>query len=51
MAQMEASRQNLRVVSVVKRSCGNSVAFESVRVIEVKDLLNSRLSTKSLAPG
>jgi len=48
---MDASRLNLRVASVVKRSYGDSIAFESVHVIEVKDLLNSRLSAKSFAAG
>jgi len=51
MAEVEANDWTRRVVSVVKRSCGDDFAFKSVRVIEIKDLLGSHLSSKSSAPG
>ena len=51
----EAEADNLShrvdVAVAIKRSCGDNFAFESVDVIQVKDLFSSRLSSESSSPG
>jgi len=54
MAQAEPNSWNDRVAAVVKQSSDydfDDFQPESVHVIEVKDLLSSRVSSKSTAPG
>jgi len=51
MASKEANNWTRRVASVVKKSCGVNCVLESVCIIEVKDLLSTRLSLKSSTAG
>ena len=51
MTQMDANIWTHRVASIIKRSCGDDFALDSVRVIEVKDLFSSLVSLKSSTPG
>ena len=51
MTQMDANIRTRRVASIIKRSCGDDFAFDSVRVIQVKDLFSSLVSLKCSSPG
>lgn len=48
---MDANIWTHRVASIIKRSCGDDFALDSVRVIQVKDLFSSLVSLKSSTPG
>jgi len=51
MTQMDANIRTRRVASIIKRSCSDDFAFDSVRVIQVKDLFSSLVSLKCSSPG